>query len=1147
MIGRLGTLFSVACVVCMSPAVSAEEQKAKDRYGDLVRADGPAAWWRFEETKARKTANWGDRDRWGTKLDGTLVGRAKPGQPGPRHERYPLFWERNSAIRIDSGSGYVRVQDPGKNSPLDFTAGDAITLEAWVNPVSARSGGFAYVVGKGRTHRDGFPRDNQNYALRLKGAGGQAQITFLFRDSRNRAGKSEDYHRWTSDASFPLDSGWHHVAVTYSFGKKDSLRGYIDGQPVRGKWDMGGKTDRGPVVDDDELWIGSAMGGNPGSTFRGGIDEVAIYRKPLSPERIRLRYKAIKPKPYVTKLPLPEDGVLVEIIEKIPGLFSPPVNHRGQTWDFIPQKPTLRYVEPVFGFNRLPQKYSERGLRVQWSNPFLVRMTGLVKLPKGELQLLIRSRSAARLFIDGRRIVTNPFHNVGGGGHSPIKDTRKIKEPHIRTLQPGDTESLATFTGDGKTHRVTFEIIIGGNNKRAEPGETAATFRPAKSTQPFVVMSPKRPVTLTLESWLDHLEARRDALIELNAKNRRKKSANVAAEWKQRHERVRRWLKSQPAVKVPDVSKSVKTNNAIDRFIAAELIKAGEKPAELTNDYEFLRRVTLDVIGTVPTPKQIAEFFNDTSPNRRARYIDRLLQHPGWADHWVSYWQDVLAENPNILKPTLNNTGPFRFWIYESLLDNKPMDRFATELLTMRGDKYVGAPAGFEMAAQNDVPMAAKAHVVGQAFLAVQMKCARCHDAPFHDLKQKDLFSLAAMLKRGPQPVPKSSSVPLSKEALDDLIVQVTLQPGSKVKPQWPFPEIAPRKLPPEFAADSPDTRRQLAAYITAPQNTRFAKVIVNRIWARYLGRGIVEPVDDWETAEPSHPELLDWLAREFLHSGYDQKHVARLILNSRTYQRKAVSRNFNSPNTRYLFAAPLRRRMTAEQIVDSLFTAAGKRLNAGLLNMDVDGARPYKQFINLGRPRRAWEFASLSNERDRPSLAMPYAQDFVSLLKVFGWRAARQNPQTKRDHDPTVLQAAILANGIVGRRITRLSDDSALTELAVQKQPVEQLVRKVFLRMLTRPPTTEESQMFSQLLADGYDERVIPVDPAKVKRRFKRPTGVSWSNHLRPEANVLKMKMEKLVQQGDPPSVRLKKDWRQSMEDMIWALMNSPEFVFSP
>ena len=238
---------------------------------------------------------------------------------------------------------------------------------------------------------------------------------------------------------------------------------------------------------------------------------------------------------------------------------------------------------------------------------------------------------------------------------------------------------------------------------------------------------------------------------------------------------------------------------------------------------------------------------------------------------------------------------------------------------------------------------------------------------------------------------------------------------------------------------------------------------------------------------------------------------------------------------------------MTAEQLVDSLFVASGKEFNAGRLNMDLDGSRPYSSFLNLGDPSRAWHFASLSNERDRPSLAMPYAQDFVTLLKAFGWRAARQDPRTIRDHDPSVLRPAIIANGVVGRRVTRLSDDSAFTELALEKQPVAKLVERVYLRMLTRLPTNDEQEVFVELLQDGYADRRIDVDPSKVKRRFSRLTGVSWSNHLSPEANRIKIEMEHQVEQGDPPSVRLKTQWRERMEDMIWALMNSPEFVFVP
>src|SRR5690606_20351980 len=150
---------------------------------------------------------------------------------------------------------------------------------AGVNPARTGDGRHVYVVGKGRTQRPGFAATTQNYALRLTGKGGLAHASFLFRGEPNRTEK--DWHRWTSAVGFPLDGRWHHVAVSYVFGEPGSVRGYVDGKPVKGAWDMGGATTAGPVVDDDELWIGSSMGGSPGSTFEGGIDEVAIYRTEL--------------------------------------------------------------------------------------------------------------------------------------------------------------------------------------------------------------------------------------------------------------------------------------------------------------------------------------------------------------------------------------------------------------------------------------------------------------------------------------------------------------------------------------------------------------------------------------------------------------------------------------------------------------------------------------------------------------------------------------------------------------------------------------------------------------------------------------------------------------------------------------------------
>jgi hypothetical protein len=237
---------------------------------------------------------------------------------------------------------------------------------------------------------------------------------------------------------------------------------------------------------------------------------------------------------------------------------------------------------------------------------------------------------------------------------------------------------------------------------------------------------------------------------------------------------------------------------------------------------------------------------------------------------------------------------------------------------------------------------------------------------------------------------------------------------------------------------------------------------------------------------------------------------------------------------------------MSAEQVVDSLLVAAGKPMGAEELNIDVDGSRAYDKSLNLGVPERAWQFTSLSNERDRPSLSIPVAQSVVDVLEAFGWRGSRQNPRTVRDTSPTVLQPAVLANGVASRRITRLTDDGAFTRLALEEQPVQELVERTFVRVLTRPPTVDERDMFVALLAEGYETRRV-AGADKVGPRRPLTTGVSWSNHLSAEANQLKLELERAVRQGDPPTGRLEPDWRERMEDMVWVLINSPEFVFLP
>jgi hypothetical protein len=569
------------------------------------------------------------------------------------------------------------------------------------------------------------------------------------------------------------------------------------------------------------------------------------------------------------------------------------------------------------------------------------------------------------------------------------------------------------------------------------------------------------------------------------------------------------------------------------------------KLTPLSDDLVFLRRVTLDTVGVPPTPAEIAAFAADPSADKRAKAIDRLLLDPRAADHGMGYWQDVLAENPNILNPTLNNSGPFRWWIHESLLDRKPLDLMVTELLRLKGSSAAGGPAGFGIASQNDVPMAAKATIVTTAFLGMETKCARCHDSPAHTAKQEQVFALAALLETKAVKVPATSSVSLAKlrEGGRKPLIEVTLEPGTSVEPHWPFPEFSQESIADDLAFDPKDPRDRLATLITAPQNERFAQVMANRLWARLMGRGLVDQPWDWERSKHSHPELLRWLGRELVRSGYDADHVRRLILNSHAYQRATdPAQKQTSP----LFASPAPRRLSAEQVVDSMFAATGKPFRTEEASLDIDSIREQANSVTLGQPRRAWMLTSTSNERDRPALALPRIQAVCDVMAAFGWRASRPDPVTDREGSANSLQPAILGNGTMGTWVTRLSDDHGVTALALEAKDADELTEALFLSLLTRRPTAAEKARYSAHLGEGFATRVVTPTAKTVVPPRKPPYYVSWSNHLNDMATTVRMQEEAVARQGDPATERLTTEWRRRAEDVVWALVNSPEFLYN-
>lgn len=1169
---------------------------------------------------------------------GKVEGGVQFGQKGPSRKQFKDIPEGNKAALFSGAKGsFIRVTDPGEKSPFDFDNGDSITLEAWVNPASAPKGGNVYILGKGRTSNPGQDANNQNYGLRLWDSGGLLRPSFLFR-SRKEGGHAGDWHRWTTTGGIAAGSGWHHIAVTYEFGKPESIRGYMDGELATGAWDMGGATKKAPVVDNDEVWLGTSMGRKESVSFDGLLDEVRLYRGILPEKTIAGRYPVL---PYTPVLPeggLPEGKVRVEIVENI---------GKAAKWPRQYPTPVDVYEEDVFGFFQIAQKYTDTGVRAARSNPYLLRAMAAVTLPAGKHELLMRVRGQGRLWMDGRVVSEILFGHTGGGAHNEVEHGEAERTgPALRLLGPGDRETRVTVESDGKPHVYVFEMIAGNGRVRSTLGETSLSLRTAAGQQVLFTPS-KRVVPLTDEGWDGYQKERLAFYSRLDQEQRQALRAKQDGYWDKRHAEAKSVIAAKPAPKSAEGIDTLlaasweKTNEAstkaaggIDfekqikpilaencyrcheekakgglrlntleaalkggesgdpaivpgkpaesrlislihpdagdeimppkgdplseaqRKILADWItqgasyaSAGKKiePAPLTDELEFLRRVTLDTVGVVPSAEEVAAFLADDSPQRRPRTIDRLLNDTRHADHWTAYWQDVLAENPNILKPSLNNSGPFRYWIHEALSDNLPMDRFVTELIMMEGGVLAGGPAGFSLAAQNDVPMAAKAHILSTAFLGQEMTCARCHDSPYHASNQRDLFEMAAMLDRREITLPETSSVPMSTFAGRKPLIEITLKPGEKISPGWPalFEKSLMADEKAAASHKSNDSRAQLAALITSPHNERFAQVIVNRVWKQFLGRGFVEPVDDWEASKPTHPALLEWLARDFVAHGYDMRHLERRILNSEAYQRRPRPLAKGATPD---FAAPLPRRMTAEQIVDSLFAVVGKDLDSEELTMDNDGTQSESAMISLGHPRRAWEFTSLSNERDRPSLAIPKAQIIVDVLENFGWRPSRQEPKSVRETAANVRQPAILANGALGRWVTTLDEKSAITALALDETLDEsRLVDQIFLRLLTRHPTDAERSNLVEMLRPGFKERILPEGKRPPPVKLPPLKHVAWSNHLSAGANSIKIELEKRAREGDPPTTALHPEWRERLEDVLWAVLNSPEFVHLP
>ncbi len=397
--------------------------------------------------------------------------------------------------------------------------------------------------------------------------------------------------------------------------------------------------------------------------------------------------------------------------------------------------------------------------------------------------------------------------------------------------------------------------------------------------------------------------------------------------------------------------------NPIDRFVAAYRDSRGLLVAETVSDARFLRRAYLDLWGFLPPTAEQQAFLRSAEPDKRAQLIDTLLADNSlYAGRWITFWNDLLRNDEGVVYHGGRET--ITDWLLDSLQKNAPYDRMVRELLSPRGD---GAPEGFLIGvnwrgtvnASQTPPMQA-AQNSAQVFLGVNLKCASCHDSFVNQWKLADSYGLASFF---------------ADEPLE--LVRCDAPTGQMAAIKFLFPELG--KV--DGAAPLAERREAVAGFFTAVENGRFARTIVNRYWKQLLGRGLVEPADDMD--QPAwDPDLLDWLASDFVAHDYDLKRLLRRIMTSQAYQAAAAGEEAEGE---YVFRGPLERRMSAEQFADSISSLTGEW--------------PVREAADGPRWTRDWRIKA------------------TPLARAMG-RPVRDQVFTERNEKATTLQALELLNG---------------------------------------------------------------------------------------------------------------------------------------
>jgi hypothetical protein len=476
-------------------------------------------------------------------------------------------------------------------------------------------------------------------------------------------------------------------------------------------------------------------------------------------------------------------------------------------------------------------------------------------------------------------------------------------------------------------------------------------------------------------------------------------------------------------------------NNYVDRHVFAKLKMLSIPPSGLCTDDEFIRRAFLDLCGILPTPDEVKKFLASKAADKRARLIDELLERPEYADYWTLKWSDVLRSSRKTIQP--KGTHVFQKWLRTHVSRDTGFDEVVRELLTASGKTFANPPANYYRIARDPQNLA---ETTAQLFFGIRMQCAKCHNHPFERWTQDDYYSFSAFFARvrhkpdktepGPNPMIPGGEIVYTDRAGE--VVQP--RTGKVMAPKFLGGAVAP-------VPAGKDRRLALAKWVTSPDNPFFAKSTVNRIWYHLMGRGIVDPVDDFRDSNPSaNDELLEALAKDFVKNKHSFKHLIKVVMTSRTYQLSAEANDFNKDDSKY-FSHAVTRRLPAEPLLDAICQAT-----------EVP-----EKFAGFPLGTRAAQ--------------LPDGDANHLFLKTFGQPARELACECERESDSNLAQALQLINGPTIHDKLR-APNNRIGRLLAKKTPDRDLLDELYLATLSRLPDPEDVKASLEAVAKAKNKR---------------------------------------------------------------------------